>query len=54
MSLDQFLTILTSPPDELLDILGVISTLGLVVVMFSLGLKINFAEIKKILKIQKI
>ena len=47
MSLDQFLTILTSPPDELLDILGVISTLGLVVVMFSLGLKINFAEIKK-------
>ena len=32
----------------LVDVLRVISTLGLVVVMFSLGLKIKFIEIKKI------
>ena len=48
MSLIAFYTILISPPDMLVDVLRVISTLGLVVVMFSLGLKIKFIEIKKI------
>ena len=47
MSLVAFVTFLLSPPDELLDILGVISSLGLVVVMLCLGLKIDFTEIKK-------
>ena len=47
MSLVTFFTILISPPDMLVDVLRAISTLGLVVVMFSLGLKIKFLEIKK-------
>lgn len=48
MSLIAFYTMLISPPDMLVDVLRVISSLGLVVVMFNLGLKIKFIQIKKI------
>ena len=48
MSFDQFLTVLLSPSEVLLDIFSFISTIGLIVVMFSLGAKINFLEVKKI------
>lgn len=47
MSFDQFLTILLSPPEAALNIFNVISSLGMIVIMFGLGLKINFTEIKK-------
>ena len=47
MSLSQFLTILSSPPDEILDAFNIFVSLGLVVLMFFLGIKINFSEIKK-------
>jgi len=47
MSLITFFKILSTPPDELLDVLGIISTLALVIVMFSLGLKIKFLEIRE-------
>ena len=46
MSLGFLIAHLLSPPDKLLDILQVISTGGLIVVMFALGLKVKFAEIK--------
>ena len=47
MSLIAFFKILSSPPDRLVDVLGIISAIGLVVVMFGLGLKIKFLEIKE-------
>ena len=48
MSLNQFLSVLLLPPNELLNILNVFISLGLMVLMFGLGLKISFSEIKKI------
>ncbi|MDA9091902.1 hypothetical protein N9J56_01270 [Pelagibacteraceae bacterium] len=47
MSLNQFLTILSFPPDEILNIFSLIISFGLAVLMFVLGLKITFFEIKK-------
>ena len=47
MSLNQFLTILSSPPNEILNIFNVIVSFGLAILMFYLGIKINFSDIKK-------
>ena len=47
MSFNQFSIALLSPPDVLLDIFNLLSSLGLIIIMFSLGIKINFVEIKK-------
>ena len=47
MSLNQFLTILSSPPNEILDIFNVLISFGLALLMFYLGIKINFSDIKK-------
>lgn len=47
MSFNQFLTVLSSPPDEILNIFSLIISFGLAVLMFVLGLKITFFEIKK-------
>lgn len=47
MSSNQFLTIITSPPNEILNVFNFIISFGLVILMFYLGLKINFSDIKK-------
>ena len=47
MSLNQFLTFLSSPPNEILNIFSMLVSLGLMILMFFLGVKINFSEIKK-------
>ena len=47
MSLNQFLTIFLSPPDNILDIFNTLVSFGLLILMFFLGMKINFYEIKK-------
>tara|TARA_B100000767_G_scaffold267078_1_gene285303 strand:+ start:240 stop:1160 length:921 start_codon:yes stop_codon:yes gene_type:complete len=47
VSLSQFLAVLSSPPDAILDMFGTFVSLGLMVLMFFLGIKINFSEIKK-------
>jgi bile acid:Na+ symporter, BASS family len=47
MSLNQFLTILSSPPNEILDIFNVMISFGLAILMFYLGIKLNFFDIKK-------
>jgi len=50
MSLSNLIETLLNPSEHLLTSFSLISSLGLIVVMFSLGLKINLTEIKKILK----
>ena len=47
MSLNQFLTIISSPTNEILSIFSTIISFGLMVLMFYLGIKINFSDIKK-------
>ena len=47
MSFNQFLTVLSSPPDTILNTFSLVISLGLTVLMFGLGLKITFFEIKK-------
>ena len=47
MSFNQFFTVLSSPPDEILNIFSLIISIGLAFLMFVLGLKITFFEIKK-------
>ena len=49
MSLNQFLTIISSPTNEILSIFSTIISFGLMVLMFYLGIKINFSDIKKVL-----
>jgi bile acid:Na+ symporter, BASS family len=47
MSLNQFFTIISSPSNEILNAFNFIISFGLVILMFYLGLKINFSHIKK-------
>jgi len=47
MSLNQFLTFLSSPSDVILNIFNILVFFGLMILMFFLGVKINFSEIKK-------
>ena len=47
MSLNQFLTFLSSPSDVILNIFNILVFFGLMILMFFLGIKINFSEIKK-------
>ena len=47
MSFNQFFTVLSSPPDGILNTFSLVISLGLTVLMFGLGLKITFFEIKK-------
>ena len=49
MGLEEFLINLSSPSNDVLVIFNVIITFGLMVLMFYLGIKINFSDIKKIL-----
>ena len=47
MSLNQFLAILSSPTNEILSIFNAVISFGLMILMFYLGVKINFSDIKK-------
>ena len=47
MSSNQFLTIITSPPNEILNVFNFMISFGLEILMFYLGLKINFSDLKK-------